>query len=314
MIERERLACGPSGSSAGGLTPGIHTIARPPAFAGFAAASLALHRALDEEWDGAFRMETLDWLIVSAERIALDAIDVPGIEVLDADAARAAEPKLGEVGGAISIREQSWVQPQRLAIELARRAGSVATGVVMTGSERRGDRVRVVRTSAGDISPGAIVLATGAAPPGIDIPQSWTKGHLLVTAPAPDPPRAAVASSIIVLPLADGRLLAGGTFDHGDDEPVVRDHVVAQIVEEMARILPSTEGIAVERAWCCFRPGTPDEMPVIDRLPGTANAWLNVAHYRTGLLLAPASGRAVADLIGGGEPPGVAAFGLGRFT
>jgi glycine/D-amino acid oxidase-like deaminating enzyme len=158
------------------------------------------------------------------------------------------------------------------------------------------------------------VLSTGAAPPELGVPQVTIKGHLLVTAPAREPLRAGVASSIIVLPLEDGRLLAGGTFDHGDDEPVVRPAVVEGIRAEMARILPSTRGLAVERAWCCFRPGTPDELPVIDRLPGLENAWMSVGHYRTGVLLAPGAGRLVADWIRGSKAPVADGFSLGRFT
>ena len=314
VIERDRLGGGPSGSAAGGLTPGMHAIARPAGFVALAMESLALHRMLDEEWGGALGLRSLDWLVVSPDRILPGSIVVPGVEILDAEAALAIESGLAEVGGAISVRAQSWVQPQRFIVELARRAGDVATRIAMTELRARNGRVTSVATTAGDVSPGAVVLATGWAPPGYGVPHVTVKGHLLVTAPAREPLRAGVASSIIVLPLEDGRLLAGGTFDHGDDEPVVRPNVVEQIRAEMARVLPSTHGLDVERAWCCFRPGTPDELPVIDRVPGLDNAWMSVGHYRTGVLVAPGAGRIIADWIGGSTPSNVDAFSLARFT
>ncbi|MGH2785417.1 MAG: NAD(P)/FAD-dependent oxidoreductase [Actinomycetota bacterium] len=315
VIERERLASGPSGSAAGGLSPGINALARPAPFVALANESLALFRELDAEWEGALSLRPIDWLIVSPDRIAADAIQVGGVSVLDADETRAAEPKLiGELGGAISVRDQLWVQPQRLAIALASRAGSVATRVTMTGLDSNGGRVVRVPTSAGDISPGALVLATGNAPPDIPVPTVIMKGHLLVTAPSRDPPRLGVASSVIALPLPDGRLLAGGTFDVGDHEPVVRRNVVEGIRSELSRVLPGTADLATERAWCCFRPGTPDELPVIDRVPGLENAWLSVGHFRTGLLMAPASGRAIAGWIGGEPSDGLDAFALSRFS
>ena len=313
VIERGRLASGPSGSAAGGLSPGMHAIARSSEFSALAAEGLALHRTFEEEWGGALALRTMDWLILSPDRIAPGSIDVPGVSIVEGDEARTAEPRLAEVGGAISVPAQSWVQPSRLAVELARRAGRIASGVSMTGMRTSGGRVVSVTTNAQDIHPGAIVLATGSAPADLDVPQVTVKGHLLVTAPLEDPPTTAVASSVIVLPLEDGRLLAGGTFDRDDDEPVVRDSVVERIRAEMSRILPATQGVPVERAWCCFRPGTPDEMPVIDRVPGLTNAWMSVGHYRTGLLLGPSAGRVVADWIGGKRPAGIGTFSRSRF-
>ena len=314
VIERDVLAAGPSGSAAGGLSPGMYTLARPGPFAELAWESLRLHRSLDDEWGGVIGLRPIDWLIVSDDRIPSEAFDVPGVELLDGAAALAAEPRLAPVGGAISIPDQSWVHPKRLVLALAAHAGSVATGVAMTGMRTRGGRVVGIDTSAGEIVPGAVVLATGTAPPGVPVPGGPVKGHLLVTSPSPDPPVAGVASSVIVLPLPDGRLLCGGTFDVGDDEPVVRDDVVARIRAEMNRVIPSTASLATERAWCCFRPGTPDEMPVIDRVPGLDNAWMSVGHYRTGLLLAPGAGRLIATWIAGGMPVVAGGFALARFN
>jgi thiazole synthase len=315
VIEREHLAAGPSGSAAGGLSPGMYTLARPGPFADLAWESLRLYHELDEEWDGALGLRSLDWLIVSPDRIPPGSIEAEGLSVLDAGAARAAEPGLfPEISGAISVPGQSWVQPQHLAVELARRAGNVTTSVAMTEMETSGGRISRIRTTGGDVSPGAVVLATGSAPPGIRVPTVVVKGHLLVTGPSPDPPRTGVASSVIVLPLPDGRLLAGGTFDTGDDEPVVRDRVVEGIRSEMARILPETADLPTARAWCCFRPGTPDELPVIDRVPGLDNAWMSVGHFRTGLLLAAGAGKALAGWMAGGVPAGLDAFALSRFS
>lgn len=313
VIERDLLASGPSGSAAGGLSPGMHEIGRPPEFAALAAESLALHRALDEEWGGAIGLRDMDWLVVSSERIPAGSIDVPGLEAVDPAHARELEPALGDVAGAITVRAQSWVHPQRLVIALASRAGGVATGVAMLGFDTSAGRVVRVRTTAGDVAPGAVVLATGSAPPELGVPQTIVKGHLLVTAPVPEPPRVGIASSIIVIPLEGGRLLAGGTFDHGDADAVVRERVVAQILAETSRMVPAADGIAVERAWCCFRPGTPDELPVIDRVPGIENAWMSVGHYRTGLLLAPGAGAAIASWIGGEKPDRIDAFSAVRF-
>jgi glycine oxidase len=259
----------------------------------------------------------LDWLIAVADSRygPPPGTLAPGMQMLDASEARAVEPQLGPVGGALLIRDQAHVNPLRLACVLAERAGRIATGVAMTGVERKGDRVVHVRTTVGDFSPGAVVFATGGIPSDVvAAPQGAMKGHLLVTAPAPFELHAAVASSILVIQLGDRRLLAGGTFDAGDHEDVVRDAIVDLIRREMCALVPAASALAVERAWCCFRPSTPDDLPIVDAVPGLRNAWVTAGHYRTGVLVAPAVAEALAAWIVTGRPPGVVeAFSLSRF-
>jgi glycine/D-amino acid oxidase-like deaminating enzyme len=53
---------------------------------------------------------------------------------------------------------------------------------------------------------------------------------------------------------------------------------------------------------------------VIDRVPGLSNAWISVGHFRTGILVAPAAGQALASWILDGRPPAsIAGLGLDRF-
>jgi glycine/D-amino acid oxidase-like deaminating enzyme len=50
---------------------------------------------------------------------------------------------------------------------------------------------------------------------------------------------------------------------------------------------------------------------VIDRLPGVDNAWFAGGHFTTGIMMAPATGAAVAEWIDGGKAPAeVGSFGL----
>ena len=95
----------------------------------------------------------------------------------------------------------------------------------------------------------------------------------------------------------------------------MRDDAIDSIRDELARLVPAAADAKVSHAWCCFRPGTPDAMPVVDQVPGVDNAWLSVGHFRTGLLMAPGAGRAVAEWIDHGErPASLEAFELARFA
>src|SRR5205807_3788063 len=46
----------------------------------------------------------------------------------------------------------------------------------------------------------------------------------------------------------------------------------------------------------------PDRLPIVDRVPDIANAWFTSGHYRTGLLMAVATGEALARWIMEGRP------------
>jgi glycine oxidase len=320
LIERDTLAGGASGRAAALLTPEAHVWTDPAPFVALARHSLALVRALDTEWGGALGIEPFEWLVVLPHAIALDSDLGPLVDVLDAKAAHEAEPELGEVPGALRIRGQARVHPLRLASALAARAETVFTGVEMHDIAIADGRVTKVRTSHGEFHPGAVVLATGLAPalPELDelvTRQRWVKGHLLATAPAPFRLRTAVAAlEGLVGQLSSGEIMAGGTLDEGDQDPSVRDDVIAEIRRGLAALLPRTAQLATGHAWCCFRPTMSDEQPVVDRVPGVENAWVTCGHFRTGILLAAATGDALARWIASGQrPPEVQAFGIDRF-
>jgi len=328
LIERERLAAGASGGAAAALSPELHVWTEPQAFVELGRLSLALYRQLDEDCQGALGLRRLDWLVPLPEPPRRASLG-PGIEVLDAAAVAAAEPSLSGVASALFVRDQARLQPLRLAASLATvvarpgragRAGAVATGVELLGLKVQGDRVRSARTSVGELAPGALVLATGLVADccrrWLAVPQRVVKGHLIATSAPPQPLRQALAAPWgLVLPLEDGGLLAGGTLDEDDETLDPRAEVLETIASSLRALIPAAAGIHVTHGWCCFRPATADRLPIIDRVPGLANAWVTAGHYRTGLLMAPAVGRALASWIGDGRAPHeVVSFGAGRFS
>ena len=149
-----------------------------------------------------------------------------------------------------------------------------------------------------------MVFATGQ-PPVLDglplnIPSDRVKGHLLVTEATPIRLPGIVAP--VATQLEDGRLLAGGTFDIGDEDPAVQPQVIESIMDGLVAALPAAKGLGIAYQWCCFRPRHPDRRPVIDRVPGLDNAWLTSGHFRTGILNAPATASVLARWISAGQP------------
>jgi glycine oxidase len=315
VIEAKRLAAGASGGAAGALAPDLHQLTDPPAFVQLARTSLRLYGDLDQEWDGALGLRWAPRLILLPDGPHSSLELWPGVELLGAAQVAELEPDLAPVLAALLTTDQAQVNPLRLAAVLARQTGSVATGIAMTSLQVAGGRILRVRTTAGDLHPGTVVLTTGLAPePWVRLPQRLVKGHLLATEPGRFRLRLGVhGPGGGVGPLPGGGLLAGGTRDEGDESPHVRPEVVAAIRRRLGALLPAATGARLTHQWCCFRPATADGQPVIDQVPGLDNTWVSAGHNGTGILLAPATGQALARWIATGKPPTeISSFTLSR--
>ncbi|HLF70720.1 MAG TPA: FAD-dependent oxidoreductase, partial [Dehalococcoidia bacterium] len=61
------------------------------------------------------------------------------------------------------------------------------------------------------------------------------------------------------------------------------------------RAVPALADVTVKRSWAGLRPGTPDGLPILGRLPGWQNVWVATGHYRNGILMAPGSSLLMAQ-------------------
>jgi glycine oxidase len=316
VIEAARLASAASGGAGGALAPALHQLSDPPAFVALAQASLALYRQLDQDWGRALGLEQTAGLLLLPEGPPRELQPWPGVELLDRQRVAELVPELVPMPAGLLAHDQARAHPLRLVAALARRAGAVATGVAMTDLEVAGGRIVRVHTTAGDLHAGVVVFATGLAPePWVQVPQRLVKGHLVATEPVGFRLVCGVHSpGLGVGSMADGGLLAGGTRDEGDYSAQVRPEVVQGIRRRVNELLPAAGPVRVRYQWCCFRPATADGQPVIDRVPGLDNAWVSAGHDGAGLLMAPATGQALATWIATSrQPQEVASFGLSRF-
>ncbi len=305
LIETGRLGAGATGGATGLLIPEPHQWSDPEPFVDLERAGLERWRDLEQSIPGGVGLVDVDWLGLAPHDSGYAAHQPRAVEWLNPGQVGELVPGLARPMEGALIHRQARVNPLRALARLAARLPAVTSGVAATSIEISGDRIVRVGTSAGDIHPGAVVFATGS-PPMLDglplhIPSDRVKGHLLVTE------RADVTLPGIVAPLAtqieNGQLLAGGTFDLGDETPAVQPEVIDAIVQGLAAVLPRLRGIGVAYQWCCFRPRHPDRRPVIDMVPGLANAWLTSGHFRTGILNAPVTAAVLSRWIAAGEPP-----------
>ena len=118
------------------------------------------------------------------------------VELLDGDEAGKRFPYLGP--GIVNARFRQgdgWLEPRRLALELARESGArFQTGTSVTGFLRRGNRVAGVTTTAGSVEADTVVIAAGplSGPigqlAGLDLPLATVRRHKLVIPDIPQIP------------------------------------------------------------------------------------------------------------------------------
>jgi glycine oxidase len=302
LIEREgRLGAGATGGAAGLLLPEAHAGVDPPWFVDLARRSLELWRQLEATWPGGVGLIGLDWLGLEGEA----ALDTQTGRRLDPHEVARLLPGLEHPRAGLLVTGQGRVNPLRAVATLAAGLRGVATGVEALGVDLEGDRIASLQTSAGEFSPGVVVFAT-ANPPrlqGLDlgVPADFVKGHMLLTEPSPA--RLPGSVSPVATQLEDGRLLVGGSLDVGDHSPNVRPDVVLSMLRGLQAQLRDASGLGVAYQWCCFRPWHPDNLPVVDRVPGLRNAWFSSGHYRTGILMAPITAHLLSTWIASSDQP-----------
>ncbi len=271
----------------------------------------ALHVALDR--DEAAELQRVHELQRS---LGLDA------EWLSPRRCRELEPGLSpSCNGGVYAEGEAVVDPRLLAgallAALAGKGADVRTGTRVAEALFEGERIVGVRTDGGEeLRAATVVLAAGAwsgqvewLPEHARPPVRPVKGQIVelraLDGPAPCE-RIIGAERVYLVPRADGRLIAGATVEEQGFDTRVTAGAVHEILREAYRLVPEVAELELLEAAVGLRPGTPDNLPLIG--PGGIDGLLwATGHFRNGVLLAPLTAAAVADLLEGGELPEMAA-------
>ncbi|PYS41528.1 MAG: glycine oxidase ThiO [Acidobacteria bacterium] len=250
------------------------------------------------------------------------------IEWLTGAEARAAEPNVSErVRCAIRFPNDFQVENRKLVKALV--AAGEKLGVrLITGCEvarieiARG-RVQGVQTSLGFVATANVVLAAGAWTSFVDSPDvalpainiEPVRGQMLCFQTAPrEFGHVLYTARGYLVPRRDGRVLAGSTLEHAGFDKSVTSEAAASIKSMAFEIAPALEHSPLIDSWAGFRPRTADDLPVLGRCRNVEGLIYATGHYRNGILLAPITGEAIADLIlSGMTPPLIETFSPDRF-
>ena len=100
-----------------------------------------------------------------------------------------------------------------------------------------------------------------------------------------------------LVPRLDGRLIVGATVERTGFRKAVTPAGLMRLLSGAVEVVPSLADLPVVETWSGLRPGTPDDLPVLGPDPEVEGLVYATGHYRNGILLAPLTGRLVADLL-----------------
>ena len=102
-------------------------------------------------------------------------------------------------------------------------------------------------------------------------------------------PTICMNNTMYLIPRRDGHIVCGSSMRECGFNTDVDSKVTQHIVDASTSLIPELAKFPIVKQWAGLRPSSPKGIPVIGRVPDLSNMWLNVGHFRNGLVMAPAS-------------------------
>jgi glycine/D-amino acid oxidase-like deaminating enzyme len=309
VVERTAPACAASGKSGGFLA--LDWCDGSP-LAPLARRSFALHAelaaSLGRDW-GYRRMET--FAVGDAGRSRGGGLGWlgPGTAVR------------GRLGGTETTAQIDPAAFTRAMLQAAIDRGARLRIGRVDGIARQGAQVEGLIVDGETLAADAVVIAMGPwsiqAAAWLPLPAVHAlKGHSLVFRPPSPLPAQALFGELRgdggsiatpeLFPRADGTTYICGLSSEdplpADPADVAPDPATLEALHRIAaRMAPALADAPLLASGACHRPVSLDGLPLMGRIPGTANAFVSTGHSVWGMLNGPASGEAMAELIVGGR-------------
>src|SRR5262249_48536490 len=100
-----------------------------------------------------------------------------------------------------------------------------------------------------------------------------------------------------LVPRVDGRVLLGSTRERAGFEKRVTMGAAASLLAAATAVAPELADLSVESTYAGLRPGTPDGLPILGAARDLHGLFYAPGRDRGGILLAPVTAVALADLI-----------------
>ncbi len=350
LLERSEIGAEASGRNAGSLHGQIQSVSylqKGPKWArdflpalAFVLGSLAIWRGLSEELGVDLEVKTNGGLLLVddatqlrgvEEKVAIEREGGLDSRVLSRQELRDMAPYVadGMIGAGWSPVEgkaNPMVAAPAFARQAQRAGAQIRSRVTVLAVEPSAQYARLITTS-GQILADQVVLASGrelsaqAANLGLHLPITSEPVQVAATEPVEPLVEHLVYYAGAPLTLKQARagsLLIGGGWPARTHPmtgyPLVDMQSLRGNLAVAIRVAPCLRDVLVIRSWAGVGTGTPDERPVIGRLPGFARVLAGLFPY-LGLTAGPLMGRVLADLALGRDPGiDLGPFRLDRFS
>ena len=302
---------------------------RATALHGLIGASLKLHREWIVKADAAQRIRETGWLkawrsdAVAAARQEQAFLADYGIEsqLLDRQAISALEPNILPVYkvGLLHTQTASVDSPGAVVKAYARMFAGLGGEIRQSDIKAivpDGEGWRVLLAD-GEMSARHVVVALGPWSPdllrplGYRVPMAFERGYHREFKPNParslQRPIHDAEGSFLMTPMEQGIRVTTGVELTARDAP--------SSFAQLDQVVPVARGVvefgeAVGEVWRGARPTLPDSLPMIGPAPRHSGLWLAFGNQHIGFTTGPATGAAIAAMIGGETPP----FDVGPFS
>jgi glycine oxidase len=238
-------------------------------------------------------------------------------EWLTAGELAAREPNLREGAyGAVYIPQDGHVVAPELtkafALSAVRLGAEIREFVEVSSLMLKDYQVQGVLTSAGPISCNHVILCAGAwsgrlaAQLGFNLGVYPVKGECFsVVSARPLLTSTVFSDDCYIVPKPGLRTIIGATVKPGSFNRQVTLAGIDQLLQSAKQVLPSIVDAEWEKAWAGIRPQTADGLPYLGAHPDWQGLTFATGHYRNGILLSPATGMMIADVVNGVATTGV---------
>lgn len=229
-------------------------------------------------------------------------------------AASSLVPGIGLDDRALWLPQVAQVRNPRLLKAARRRVEALGVEVTenaeVTGLRVAAGRLAGVETAKGTFAGGACVITGGAwskrilGEYALQLDIRPVRGQMLLFRMAPGSLRPILLQDgIYLIPRDDGLVLVGSTMEEVGFDKAITPATKASLHDRAVAILPAMNRAEFVHHWAGLRPGSPENIPTIDRHPQIENLYVNSGHFRYGVTMAPASARLLANLAFGRSQP-----------
>lgn len=209
--------------------------------------------------------------------------------------------------GVAQVRNPRLVAALRTAV--VQLGGVIHERCPAVGVVTQNRRVTGVQTATGTFQADSVVLATGAWS-GLGLAELAAtpkirpmRGQMLLFKLEPGVLNTVLfRHGLYLIPRRDGHVLVGSTIEDAGFDKTTDDATRQRLHADAAALLPQLSALQPVQHWAGLRPGSPDNIPVIDRHPDFDNVFINTGHFRYGVTMAPASAELLVSLMEGATP------------